>query len=105
MAEEILAMAIFEAHDGHDEEMLDVLREAYAMLRSKGYSRDLLYRDTKNPHRVINLRYWTSIEARAQALEDPDVHRFWQHLGTMATMQIVFERLVEVKWDEGAGAG
>lgn len=104
MAEEILALAIFEAHDEKQEEMFALLSEAYAMLRRKGYSRDLLYRDAKNPRRAINLRYWKSAEARAQALEDPDVHRFWARLGQMATMQVVFERMEEVKWDEGAGA-
>ncbi len=99
---EILAMATFVAHDGKEEELLATVREFYAMLRNKNYSRDVLYRDGKNPKRFIHLRYWRSEEARAEAHEDPDVHRFWQRMGLICNMESVTERMEEVNWDTAA---
>ena len=49
-----------------------------------------------NPHHYVNLRYWTSEEARAQAHEDPEVHRFWARLGLLMNMLKVYERLERV---------
>lgn len=93
---EIMALAVVEAFDGHEEECLQLLCEFYAVLRRKHYSRDLLYRDQKNPRRFINLRYWRSAEAAAEAHEDPDVHRFWKRLSEIAEVTAVFERLEDV---------
>jgi quinol monooxygenase YgiN len=93
---EIIAIAVVEAFDGKEEECLQLLEEFYAVLRCKAYSRDLLYRDAKNPRRFINIRYWRSAEAAAEAHEDPDVHRFWKRLGEIAQVTAVFERLEDV---------
>ena len=95
---EIMALAIFVAKDGKEEELLGVVREFYSMLQRKGYSRDVLYRDGKNPRRFIHLRYWKSEETRADAHEDPDVHRFWQQMGLLCDMESVTERLDELDW-------
>ncbi len=95
---EIMAIAIFVAHEGKEQDILATVREFYGMLQRKGYSRDVLYRDRKNARRFIHLRYWKSEEARAEAHEDPDVHRFWQRMGLLCTMESVTERLDEVDW-------
>jgi len=99
---EILAIATFVAHEGKEGELLATVREFYGMLRRKGYSRDVLYRDGKNPRRFIHLRYWKSEQTRAEAHEDPDVHRFWQRMGLICTMESVTERLDEVDWAASA---
>jgi len=93
---EIMALAVVEAFDGKDEECLQLLHEFYAVLRRKQYSRDLLYRDVKDSRRLINIRYWRSEETRAQAQEDPDVHKFWQRLSEISKVTLVFERLADV---------
>ena len=99
---EIMAMAIFVAREGKEEELLGVVREFYAMLGRKGYSRDLLYRDGKNPRRFIHLRYWKSEETRAEAHEDPEVHRFWQRMGLLCDMESVTERMDTLDWQAEA---
>lgn len=96
---EIMAMAIVEAVDDKDEECLELLREFYAVLRRKQYSRDLLYRDSKDPRRFINVRHWRSEDARKSAHEDPDVHSFWKRLSDIAKVTTVFERLEDVSLD------
>jgi len=93
---EIMALAVVEAFDGKDEECLQLLHEFYGLLRRKQYSHDLLYRDQKDPRRFINIRYWRSEEARAEAQEDPDVHKFWQRLSEISQVAPVFERLADV---------
>ncbi|MBZ5648089.1 MAG: antibiotic biosynthesis monooxygenase [Acidobacteriia bacterium] len=96
---DILAMAIFVAHEGKEDELLATVREFYSMLRRKNYSRDLLYRDRKNPRRFIHLRYWKSEQTRSEAHEDPDVHRCWQRMGLLCDMESVTERMDELQWD------
>jgi len=93
---EVIAIAVVEASDGKDQECLELLRQFYAVLRRKEYSRDLLYHDVKNPHRFVNVRYWRSAEAAAEAQEDPDVHRYWRRLSEIGTVSAVFERLEDV---------
>ena len=93
---EVMALAVVEAFDGHEEECLHLLHEFYAVLRRKQYSRDSLYRDQKNPRRFINIRYWKSAEASEQAHEDPDVHRFWKRLSEIGEVTSVYERLEDV---------
>jgi len=93
---EIMALAIVDAFDGKDEECLHLLHEFYAVLRRKQYSRDLLYRDQKHPGRFVNIRYWRSEEARKEAQDDPDVHRFWRRLSEIAKVTQVLERLEDV---------
>jgi quinol monooxygenase YgiN len=95
-ASEIMALAVVEAFDSKDEECLQLLREFYAVLRRKHYSRDLLYRDLKDPRRFVNIRHWRSEEARKEAHEDPDVHGFWKRLSEIAKVTHVFERLEDL---------
>lgn len=100
---EITAMAIYVAREGKEDELMAVVREFYAMMARKGYSRDLLYRDRKNARRFIHLRYWKGEENRAEAHEDPEVHRFWQRMGLLCDMESVTERMEELDW-RAAGA-
>ena len=93
---EIMALAVVEAFDGHEEECLHLLHDFYAVLRRKRYSRDLLYRDQKDRRRFVNIRYWRSEEARKEAQDDPDVHSFWKRLSQIAKVTQVLERLEDV---------
>lgn len=97
MDNEIFAIAVVKPEEGHEEEVLNVLRDLYVVMTEKGYSRNVLYRDAKHASRLVNLRYWSSGEARTRAQEDPDVHRCWSRLGQVATVEQVFEELVELK--------
>lgn len=100
MANEILALAILEPHAGRDEDCLNLLRELYDLLKKKHYSQDLLFRDVKNEsttqERFVHLRIWASGEARDEAMEDPDVHRFWMRLPEVCTITTIFETLEEL---------
>jgi quinol monooxygenase YgiN len=101
---EILSIACIQVDEGKDQETLQTLSELYTLMARKGYSRDLLYRDTKEPGRLINLRYWKSEEARDEAHEDPDVHRLWQRLSQTSSVESVIEKLetIEGSWPAGA---
>ena len=90
---EVVSIAYIRPDEGKDEDTLNVLSELYTLLRKKNYSRDLLYRDAKNPGQLINLRYWTSREARQEASEDPEVHRLWQRLSQVSKVDGVIEKL------------
>jgi len=94
MQREILAVAVIKAHVGKEEELVQVLRDFYSMLRTMNYSRDVLYRDGGG--RFVNLRYWASEEARDTAHEDPNVHRFWRRLSEICEIEQVYEELEQV---------
>lgn len=93
MSQEILSLAILEPVAGKEDECVRFLQEFYEVLRSKGYSRDLLYRDAKHENRLLNFRYWTSEDMRREAQHDPDVHRYWQRLPEVCTITSIFETL------------
>ncbi len=97
---DILSIAYVRVDPGKDEETLAVLSELYRLMRQKGYSRDLLYRDANDGSRLVNLRYWTSEGARGRAQEDPDVHRLWRRLAEISKVESVIEVLEEIegKW-------
>ena len=97
MNDEIFAIAVVRPHAGDEQEVLAVLHDLYEIMSSKGYSRNILYRDVRHESRLVNLRYWSSEEARTRAQEDPDVHRCWQRLGQLATVDQVFEELDEIE--------
>ncbi len=95
---DILSIAYVRVNPGKDEETLATLSELYTLMRQKGYSRDLLYRDANDGGRLLNLRYWKSKEARGQAHEDPDVHRLWRQLAEISKVESVIEVLEEIAW-------
>ena len=105
MSQEIFAIAVVRPEAGHEEEVMRVLRDLYAVMTQKNYSRNVLYRDAKDPSRLVNLRHWTSEDARTRAQEDPDVHRYWSRLGQVAKVEQVVERLDEVPLASGPAGG
>ena len=96
MNEEIVSLAVLEALPGKEDELIQMLRELYTMMRTKGYCRDILHRDSSRPDRFLHLRYWASPEMRAEAQVDPEVHKYWLKLPELCTIPIVYESLEEV---------
>lgn len=96
MAEEIMSVAVLEALSGKEEELLTMLRELYSLVRTKGYARDTLHRDSSRPDRFLHLRYWASSQTRAEALADPEVHRYWLKLPELCTVTVLYESLEKV---------
>jgi quinol monooxygenase YgiN len=97
MPHQILSVAIWEPVPDMEAESLATLRELSAILTTKGYGRDLLFRD-RELHYVL-VRYWKSEEARQAALEDPDMQRCWARLGNEIKIVKVYETLTEVSLD------
>ncbi len=93
MDDKILALAILEPLPGKEDELIEMLRELYALLFRKGYSRDTLYRDPKRPGTLIHLRHWTSNELRDEAQQDPEVHKYWLRLPELCKLTTVHEEL------------
>lgn len=93
MSEQVVSVAVLEAIPGKEEELVAMLREFYGMMKSKGYSTDILYRDNENPERLFHLRRWTSPAHVIEAQSDPDVHRYWQKLPELCTIPTVYENL------------
>lgn len=89
-------MAIIEALPEKEAELLSWLQELYTIMHNKGYSRDMLHRDSTRPDRFLHLRYWSSPEMRAEAQTDPEVHRFWQRLPELCNIPIVYESMEQV---------
>lgn len=79
-----LAIAVFKVKKGKEEECLSVCRRFYGYLRQKGYSRDVIYRDSAEPDIYFDIRMWTSKEAANSAHQDPEVHNFWARLGKVS---------------------
>jgi hypothetical protein len=97
MPQEILSVAVWEPVAGMEAASLSTLRELSSIVATKGYGRDLLYRDRES-HYVL-LRYWRSEEARQSALEDPELQRRWARLGNEIQIVKVYETLTEVPLD------
>lgn len=94
MSQEYLSIAIWEPLAGMEAASLATIRELNAIVASKGYGRDLLYR-SGDSHYVL-LRYWNSEQARNNALEDPELLRCWARLGNEIQILKVYEKLEEV---------
>jgi hypothetical protein len=94
MSQEFLSLAIWEPLPGMEEASLATIRELNAIVSSRGYGRDLLYRDG-NSHYIL-LRYWNSEQARRTAQEDPELLRCWARLGNEIQILKVYEKLEEV---------
>lgn len=94
MPQEILSVAVFELLPDMEAEVLKTFRELGSIVSSKGYGRDLLYRDRESHY--VFLRYWTSEEARRTAQEDPAMLRCWAKLGNEIQIVKVYETLSEV---------
>ena len=95
MDREILSIAVFEVLPGNEEAALATMATLMAVLATHGYSRDLLYRNTRAEREYILLRYWKSEEARRAAMEDPEVLRCWAELSHEIRTIKVYESLEE----------
>ncbi len=93
MRDPIRSMAILKPHPGKELELVAFLREFYSMMYTKQYSRDMLFRDLKQPDILVHIRIWLSNEARESAMHDPDVHRYWMRLPELATITTIYEEL------------
>jgi quinol monooxygenase YgiN len=91
MPQDILAIAVIRPEPGKQEETLAVLHDLYVVMARKGYSRNRLFRDVKDPVRLVNVRYWSSEDAPRNAQEDPDVQRVWERLGRVAQVDRVLQ--------------
>jgi quinol monooxygenase YgiN len=98
MPEEILSVAIFEPVPEKEAALLETFRDLTRIVATKGYGRDMLYRD-RELHYVF-LRYWKSEEARRAALEDPEMLRCWARLGNEINIVKVYETLTEVPMEK-----
>jgi len=96
-AQEILSLAVFEALPGNEEAALATMNALIAALAKHGYSRDLLYRDSKGQREFVLLRYWKSEDARRAAMEDPEVLRCWAELSHQIRTLRVYENLEEAQ--------
>jgi hypothetical protein len=94
MSQEFLSVAIWEPLPGMEAASLATIRELNAIVSSKGYGRDLLYR-SGDSHYML-LRYWNSDQARSTAQEDPELLRCWARLGNEIQILKVYEKLEEV---------
>jgi len=94
MSQEFLSLAIWEPLPGMEAASLATIRELNAIVSSKGYGRDLLYR-SGDSHYML-LRYWNSDQARRTAQEDPELLRCWARLGNEIQILKVYEKLEEV---------
>jgi hypothetical protein len=95
--QEFLAIAVIRPFEGREEELLQVLQEFYVVMTQKGYSHDRLFREAAYTPRYFNFRYWTSKQARHDAYEDSDVHRYWQRLSEICEVEKIYEELNEIK--------
>jgi hypothetical protein len=94
MSQEFLSLAIWEPLPGMEAASLATIRELNAIVSSKGYGRDLLYRSGDSQYML--LRYWNSEQARRSAQEDPELLRCWARLGNEIQILKVYEKLEEV---------
>ena len=97
MPQEILSVAVWAPVPAMEESALKTFGELRSIVSSKGYGRDLLYRD-RDSHYIF-LRYWKSEDARRTAQEDPDMLRCWAKLGNEIQIVKVYETLSEVPAD------
>lgn len=91
---EILSVAVWKPTAGSEVASLATWRELTSIVTTKGYGRDLLYRDREGQY--VLLRYWKSEDARRAAQEDPDMLRCWARLGNEIEIVKVYETLSEV---------
>jgi len=96
-SQEILSLAVFEALPGNEEAALATMQALIDALAKHGYSRDLLYRDSKSQREYVLLRYWKSEEARRAAMEDPEVLRCWAELSHQIRTLRVYESLEQAR--------
>jgi hypothetical protein len=94
MPQEILSVAVWDPIPDKEAASLETIRDLSSIVASKGYGRDLLYRDRESHYLLI--RYWKSEESSRAALEDADMLRCWARLANEIQIVKVYETLSEV---------
>jgi heme-degrading monooxygenase HmoA len=100
MSQEIFSLAVWEPVPELEDAALATFRQLMSIVATKGYGRDLLYRDRESHY--IFMRYWKSEEARRSAQEDPEMQRCWARLGNQVQIIKVYETLAEVPLSDAA---
>jgi hypothetical protein len=91
MPDSFVSVAIIEPFEGAEPQFIETVEELYNLMNRKSYSTDQLFKSRKEPHHYIHVRYWSSPQARDEALEDPDVHHIWARLGHLCRMVHVYQ--------------
>jgi hypothetical protein len=94
MSQEYLSIAIWEPLPGMDVASVATIHELNAIVSRKQYGRNFFYRG--GDAQYILLRYWNSEQARAEAMEDPELLRCWARLGNEIKILKVYEKLEEI---------
>jgi hypothetical protein len=92
-----LSLAIWEPLPGKEGDSLTTIRELSALISTKGYGHDLLYRSGRD---YALLRHWNSVQAQQSALEDPELLRCWSRLGNEIRILKVYEKLETVNLEQ-----
>ena len=92
-SEEIVSLAFIEPFPGAEAHCEALLKEVGALIESKQYGRDELYRDQQNPSSFVLARHWRSAETRRQASEDPEMHRLWRDAAELCRVTKIYEEL------------
>jgi len=99
MPDPLVSIAVMEpTGSSHEEELLAVLGKLYSLMEAKDYSQNVLLRSRRDPVYFINVRYWSSEEARQDAHDDPEIHRCWERLGQLCHIPRVHEILDVIDW-------
>jgi hypothetical protein len=93
MPDSFVSVAIIEPFEGAEHQFVETVEELYSVMIRKNYSRDELFKSRKEPHHYIHVRHWTSLQARDEALEDPDVHHIWARMGHLCRMVHVYQAM------------
>jgi len=94
MSQEIISLAIWEPVPEQEAASVATIRELSSIVAAKGYGRDLLFRDPESHY--VFVRFWKNSDARAAALEDPDMLRCWARLGNEIKIVKVYETMAEI---------
>ena len=99
MPDPLVSIAVLEpTTDSREEELLAVLGKLYELMEAKGYSKNVLLRSRVDPIYFINIRYWSSEQARHDAHDDPEIHRCWERLGQLCRIPRVHELMDVIDW-------
>lgn len=99
MPDPLVSIAVLEpTTDSREEDLLAVLGKLYELMEAKGYSTNVLLRSRVDPIYFINVRYWSSEQARQEAHDDPEIHRCWERLGQLCHIPRVHELMDVIDW-------
>ena len=104
MPNPLVSIAVLEPLDGQEQAVLEVIRDLYTLMDQKGYSENQLLRSRGEPIYLINIRYWSSEQARREAQEDPEILRLLERMGRVCSIPRVHEMMDLLDWKELAAS-